>query len=91
MAEYANDIIEETDIIAATGATAYTVKISGHATLTPGQRATLRTAAQDGGWSGLRSAWNGIDDRAGAWLDTLDSAGQTAMLRTVKRALLPAS
>ena len=91
MAEYANDVIEESDIISATGAASYTIQISSHATLTPGQRASLRTAAQDGGWSGLRSAWNGIDDRAGAWLDTLDSAGQTAMLRTVKRALLPAS
>lgn len=91
MAEYANDIIEEADIIAATGAATYTIKISGHATLTPAQRASLRTAAQDGGWSSLRSTWNGIDDRAGAWLDTLDSNGQAAMLRTMKRALLPAS
>ncbi len=91
MAEYANDVTEESDISAATGAATYTIQISGHATLPPSQRASLRTAAQDGGWSGLRSAWNGIDDRAGAWLDTLDSAGQTAMLRTVKRALLPAS
>ena len=91
MAEYANDITELSDIIGATGAATYTVSITAHATLTPGQRASLRTAAQDGGWSSLRSAWNSIDDRAGAWLDTLDSAGQTAMLRTMKRALLPAS
>lgn len=90
MAEYANDIIEESDIIGATGAATYTIKISGHATLTPGQRASLRTAAQES-WSALRSTWNGIDDRAGAWLDTLDSNGQAAMLRTMKRALLPSS
>lgn len=90
MADYANDITELSDINAATGAATYTVSITGHAPLTPGQRATLRTAAQES-WSALRSTWNGIDDRAGAWLDTLDSNGRTAMIRTLSRALLPAS
>ena len=89
-AEYATDIVETADIEAATGGLKYEFAITSHALITPAQRATLRTAALDGGWSALRTAWSGLDTRAGAWLDGLDANGQAALLRQVKRGPVPA-
>jgi hypothetical protein len=71
-AEYANDIVDLKDIEVASGTKKWRIFVGGHSDLTAAQRVSLRNAA--GTWASLRAAWVAIDDRAGDWLDGMDSA-----------------
>ena len=89
MAEYAEDVYERSDIIAASGVRSYKFFAGGgHSPdLTPAQRATLLAAS--GTWAALRTAWVGIHPAAGAWLDSLSGDSKEALRVSATRPLIP--
>ncbi len=89
MAEYAEDVIEEGDIIAASGVRVYRFRAGGgHSPdFTSTQRAALLAAS--GTWAALRAAWVAIHPAAGAWLDGLSGGSKEALRQVAARPLIP--
>lgn len=79
MAENASDIWQRDDVNTVTGELEIEITRAQHNTLTLTQWNAVRTATEQGGWPGLRNAFEAQRPGAGAWLDTFTPKERAAL------------
>lgn len=78
MAEYASDVVLRSDEKVSDHTVTYTLFIGSEAHFTEAQRITLRAAAVTS-LSQLRTAFIGVDSRAGDWWDAMSGEEKIAV------------
>ncbi len=79
MAENASDIIQLDDVNTVTGVLEIEISRNQHNRVTLAQWNAIWTGANQGGWTGLRNAYETQRPGAGAWLDTFTARERVAL------------
>jgi hypothetical protein len=80
VAEHASNILQADDVNTVTGALEVEITRAQHSRLTLAQWNAVRQATDQGGWPGLRNAFETARPGAGAWLDTFTAIERTALI-----------